>query len=255
MPNDIKCRYTVSENTGLKSRGEKKNILFGDAAVFDSLSGDVGGYYEKLMHGFFRTAIKPENLEAFSFFNHNRDLVLAATMNGELIVSETKTALFQETELKGDTQISRDMIAHAEAKRIYRMSFSFTNYVEAEIWRNEGDIVVCILQPDGCKRLVDVSPVPFPAYKATSLGMRDLPEQFSTEKDIQAELTALVRAEKGLPFTRSDLQALSNLSNKINKILTQSTTDGTVTENGAKSENERHAKIEALKERLKGISA
>lgn len=255
MPNlEIKSRNTVSENIGLKSRGEKKNILFGDVAPFNSLSENVGGFFEILMHGFFRQAIRPENLEAFSFFNHNRDLVLAATKNGEMILEEKTNALTHETELKGDTQISRDMIAHANAKRIYRMSFSYTNYPEAEIWRNDGDRVICQLEPDGCKRLYDASPVPFPAYKETSLGMRNLPG-FGKDREHDEELTALVRAEKSLPFTRTDLEALNRLSIKINKALEKSIANGTASTDGAKPQDARHAEIEAMKLRMKGISA
>lgn len=255
MPNEeIKSRFCVSDNIGIKERADKKHVLYGDAAVFNSLSENVGGYFEILMPGFFRTAIKPENLEAFSFFNHNRDLVLAATRNGELRVEERATALYQETDLIGDTQSSRDMIAHAKAQRIYRMSFSFSNYFEAEIWRNDGEKVICQLEPDGCKKLFDVSPVPFPAYRATSLGLRDLPG-FSSTEEHDAELVALIRVEKGLPFTRSNLQALKNLSNKINKALAENPADGDATTKGAEAENERAKQIEALKLRMKGISA
>lgn len=257
MPNkekeDVKRRYTVTD-IGIKTRAGKENILFGDAAVFNSRSGNVGGYFEILHQGFFRTAIKPENLEAFALFNHERSLVLGATRNGELTVKETLTSLYQETELKGDTQISRDMIAHAAAKRIYRQSFSFTNYREAEVWRNEGNTVICELVADGCSRLFDVSPVTFAAYTSTSLGLRDMPE-FSDGNDFDSEMTALVRAEKNLPFTRSDLEALKNLSNKINMLLAKSISDSDATTEGDEAQKARTATIEALKGRIKGISA
>lgn len=187
-------------------------VMPGYAAVFNSFSQNLGGFYEKIEEGFFRDAITKDSFEAFSLFNHDPNLVLGATMNGEVTVSEDKKGLYQETILKGDTTISKDVEAMVRAGRIYKMSFAFSIKKDAEEWKKskEGRIERTLLA-GGCEDLFDVSPVTYPAYKATSVGVRSHTEE---NKDLEKVLVALVSIERNLELSKEELEILKEFRNR-----------------------------------------
>lgn len=192
-------------------------VMPGYAAVFNSFSQNLGGFYEKIEEGFFRDAIVKDSFEAFSLFNHDPNLVLGATMNGEVTVSEDKKGLYQETILKGDTTISKDVEAMVRAGRIYKMSFAFSIKRDAEEWKKtkEGRIERTLLA-GGCEDLYDVSPVTYPAYKATSVGVRSLSESNS---DLGKALVALVSIERNLEVSKEELEILKEFRNHVDAYL------------------------------------
>lgn len=200
----------------LRSEEGKNPIMFGHAAVFNSMSENLGGFRELIEPGFFRNAIKPEKLRVYSLFNHDPNEVLGYSRSKptpEVVVREDKKGLYQETELKGDTTTSSNMIAHVRAGRIEKMSFAFTVELGGETWEVKGNTNIRKLQPDGCRDLYDVSPVVYPAYRGTDLGIRSsLP---GTEQEIESLMVALVRCEKDLPATRDDVATIKEFNKRI----------------------------------------
>lgn len=215
MPN-FERRFISPKGLELREGKDDLEVMVGYAATFNSRSEDLGGFVEEIEPGFFRTAIKPGNLDCYSLFNHNPDNVLGYSRAGEVRVSEDTEGLYQETDLIGDTTDSTNMIAHLRAGRIHKMSFAFTVHKSGQKWSTEGNRNVRRLLADGCSRLYDVSPVTYPAYQSTSLGLRDLGLD---ESDLSDSLTALVRCEQNLPATKGDMTALRNLIERVGKVV------------------------------------
>jgi hypothetical protein len=92
------------------------------------------------------------------------------------------------------------------------MSFAFSIKKEAEEWKKskEGRIERTLLA-DGCEDLFDVSPVTYPAYKATSVGVRSISEE---NKDLDKVLVALVSIERNLELSKEELEILKEFRNR-----------------------------------------
>lgn len=235
MPSGLERRYVSPRGMSVESRGEadaRKDVVVGFAANFGTRSENLGGFVETIQPNFFRKALadlrkSTEEHDCYSLFNHDPNEVLARTGNGELVLREEEKGdphggLWQETELKGDTQASRDMLANVKANRIYKMSFAFRIAWDGEEWKTEGNTNLRILVPDGCERLYDVSPVTYPAYNSTTLGMRSMAQQMP---EFERGMVALVRCEKKLPATKEDVQSLRELIARIEKALPAEETD------------------------------
>jgi len=199
-----------------RGASQKHPVMYGHAARFNTWSQNLGGFIETIVPGFFRKAISPEQLEAFSLFNHNDDRVLGATENNELTVKEDEVGLYHENVLIGDTTDSNNMIAHLRAKRIYKMSFGFSTHPDGDEWQVDGTTNKRILLPDGCSKLWDTSPVTFPAYRATDVGIRSLSRD---DKDVDRIMVALVRCEKNLPATKEDMENLKDFRSRVDTYL------------------------------------
>lgn len=215
MPGQVERRYITPVGLELRAvEGQKHPILAGLAAVFNSPSENLGGFREIMLPGAFKKALKDPNLEVYSLFNHDPDNVLGATANGSLRMQENEKGLYQETDMLGDTTISRDVEAHVRTGRIHKMSFAFT--VAEEEYKVEKNQNIRYIPENGVLRLYDVSPVTYPAYRATELHVRSLQED-----KFQEFLPALIRAEKNLPTTKEDLDQLKALRELLDKILTK----------------------------------
>jgi HK97 family phage prohead protease len=133
----------------------------GHAAVFDSLSENLGGFREIIKPGAF-DGVMDDDVRAL--FNHDTDnLPLARTKSGTLEIGTDKRGLTYEFDVP-DIQLGRDLVVSLERGDIDESSFGFI--VETDSWDEdeEGRIVRTIHE---IRELFDVSPVNFGAYKAT----------------------------------------------------------------------------------------
>lgn len=208
---EIERRYAVG-GAKLELRTEDatgKRTLVGYAAVFNSVSEDLGWYREILMPGCFRDALASPDLDTVALFNHNPDLVLARYPS-TLRMSEDATGLKCEIDL-ADTQAGNDVLANIKAGNIYQMSFAFT-VKNADYETVDGQDVRKVTSVG---RLYDVSPVTYPAYKATSISARAQLRSLDVEK-----LGHLIfRAENNLELTVEEETFLRNAQNVLNKLL------------------------------------
>lgn len=146
---------------------EEKRYIEGHAAVFDSWSETLGGIFpfkEKVRKGAFSQTIKKDDIRAL--FNHDPNYVLGRNKAGTLELKEDETGLYVRI-IPPDTQAARDLITSIERGDINQMSFGFT--VEEEKWDTVEGIDVRELRK---VKLFDVSPVTFPAYPSTDVGVR-----------------------------------------------------------------------------------
>ena len=146
---------------------EEKRYIEGHAAVFDSWSETLGGIFpfkEKVRKGAFSQTIEKDDIRAL--FNHDPNYVLGRNKAGTLELKEDETGLYVRI-IPPDTQAARDLITSIERGDINQMSFGFM--VEEEKWDTVDGVDVRELRR---VRLFDVSPVTFPAYPSTDVGVR-----------------------------------------------------------------------------------
>jgi len=175
----------------LRAEGGVTPKFAGYAAVFNQLSEDLGGslfeLYEQIAPGAFAETIRRDDIRAL--FNHDSNLVLGRKQASTLALREDGVGLFMEV-TPPDTQWARDLAVTIARGDITQMSFAFTVLDEEFRYDREKDIVYRTLKK---VRLYEVSPVTFPAYPQTSVGVR---EQGLAEVFARADLFR--KEQKGL---------------------------------------------------------
>jgi uncharacterized protein len=152
---------------GAELRATGGNRLEGYAAVFNSLSEDLGGFRESINPGAFARAIR-EKQDVRCLFNHDRGAVLGRTRAGTLRLAEDSVGLHFDCDLP-DTSTARDLHALIKRGDISQCSFGFV--CRDDRWAEEsGEVRRRLLDVD----LTDVSAVTVPAYSDTSVSARSL---------------------------------------------------------------------------------
>ena len=150
-----------------------KPKMYGHAAMFDSLSEDLGGFRERIAPGAFSNSLESSDIRAL--FNHDSNIVLGRNKSGTLRLKEDKTGLAIEID-PPDTQAARDLIVSMQRGDISQMSFGFRTI--ADKWAKlDGEWVRTLLEVD----LFDVSPVTYPAYNSTDIAVRSMQEAIKLE--------------------------------------------------------------------------
>jgi len=173
-------------------REDKKNVIVGYAAVFNSDSIDLGGFIERINSGAFDGVI--EISDVFCVLNHdNRRGILGRSRMGKgtLKLSVDENGLRYETELP-NTELANEIMQYIERGEISQSSFAFTVKEETWIENEDGTYLRIINKID---RLFDVSPVYEPAYPDTSVAQRGL-ENFKSEMEAKAEEQRKAEEEK-----------------------------------------------------------
>lgn len=144
-------------------------VLYGHAAIFDTLSEDLGGFREKIAPGAFSEAIKSDDVRAL--FNHDPNYILARNRAGTLELSEDATGLAVEITLP-DTSYARDLRESIQRGDVSQMSFGFMTDKGGQEWDEDSDgrLIRTITRAS----LFDVSPVTYPAYHETDIQARGL---------------------------------------------------------------------------------
>lgn len=144
-----------------------KRMIGGYAAVFNTLSVVLWDFREEIAPGAFAESIARNNVRAL--WNHDTSEVLGSTGNGSLRLAEDAIGLWFELELP-DTQRGRDAYTLIERGDVTQMSFGFRALPDGDEWRidEDGQYIRRLVKAD----LLEVSPVTFPAYPATSVGVR-----------------------------------------------------------------------------------
>ena len=159
----------------VETRASGRPTLIGHAAVFNSMSLDLGGFRELVAPGAFAATIVEDDVRAL--FNHKPDFVLGRNRAGTLRLSEDTRGLAFEIDLP-DTQVARDLATSVERGDISGNSFGF-QAIEDRWEHGQGGEIRTLVRV----RLFDVSPVTFPAYPATDLAKRSLEAWLETQKE------------------------------------------------------------------------
>ena len=138
---------------------EDEMIVEGYAAVFDSVT-DIGPFQERIAQGAFSDVLDDD---VRLLINHD-GVPLARTSNGTLELSQDEVGLFYRATLS-DTQAGQDLYKMIKRGDINQSSFAFMIGEES---RDADDVRVI----EKVARLIDVSPVTYPAYQAATVFAR-----------------------------------------------------------------------------------
>lgn len=168
------------------------DTLVGHASVFGQLARLAGGY-EQIAETAFDEALSAPETDVRALVNHDPAMVLGRQSAGTLRLSTDKDGLRFEVDLP-DTSYAHDLRELVRRGDITGASFGFVPG-EDKIGR----------APDGKQvrthtsvaRLIDVSPVTFPAYEGASVSLRNIifPGRTAREQAIRARARML----KGRP--------------------------------------------------------
>ena len=155
-----------------RAKGEDKSpVLVGYAAVFNKMSGMIGGQYgfrEMIEPGAFDDVLEDD---VRAVLNHDANFVLGRSSAGTLRLSVDEVGLRYEVDLP-NTQYAKDLLESVRRGDIKESSFKFT--VLKDDWSESDEGTVRSIQKFG--RLLDVSPVTYPAYPDATVAQRSLEE-------------------------------------------------------------------------------
>lgn len=159
--------------------------LVGYAAVFNAdtiIDSWEGTFVERLIPGAFRTTLKQSGDRVKVLFNHGFDPSIGDKPLGKpQTLDEHPKGLWHETPMD-DTSYNRDLVASIRSGALDGQSFRFS--VKRDTWYDPGHKAYADhsskLDPKGTMpirevqevKLFELGPVTFPAYEATTLGIR-----------------------------------------------------------------------------------
>lgn len=140
----------------------ENKVIKGYAAVFNSMSHDLGGFREVIAPGAF-SEVLARGADVRLLYNHDDGAVMARTKSGtlELIEDEVGLRIWARVDM-ADPDVQR-VIPKMMRADVDQMSFAFT--VEEDEWDESGGYPLRTIRSVG--ELFEVSIVPFPAYEAT----------------------------------------------------------------------------------------
>ena len=141
----------------------------GHAALFDSLSENLGGFREKIQRGAFSASLESQDIVFLS--HHDSAQPMARVSAGNLDIREDQTGLFFESELPS-TGGGKDLHRLIETRVLTSMSFGFNiERPEDEVWEEGPDgLLIRTLRRI---KLLEISVVLWPAYRMTSVTAGD----------------------------------------------------------------------------------
>ena len=163
-----------------RAEGDGKSLV-GYAAVFDSNSVEMGGFLrftESIQRGAFARTLR-ENQDVRGLLDHDTSQVIGRTVAGSLTLEEDDYGL-RATFTPPDTFDARRAVEMVNAGLITNMSFGFETVNDKWSIRDGIDHRELL-----DVNLFEVSLVTFPAYPATSIGVRSLQAIYDQRQKVQ----------------------------------------------------------------------
>lgn len=162
----------------------------GYACLFESESNDLGGFVEVISRRALDGVL--EKSDVLALLNHNTNSGILARYRkgkGSLKLSIDSKGLRYEFEAP-DTALGNELVESLKRGDIDESSFAFT--VEDEEWSTKSN-GIRVRRIKRFKRLYDVSPVYYPAYEGTKVGVRAAEDVFAeAEKKRWANYTKVL---------------------------------------------------------------
>ena len=178
-------RYLYTEDLRVEQTDDKPKIT-GYAAVFNSLSHDLGGFRETISPGAFTRTIR-DGADVRALVDHNPTLILGRNKSGTLTLKPNQKGLLVEID-PPDTQAARDIIESMRRGDVDGMSFAFRTVHDD--WHIEDSAPIRELLD---VELLDVSVVTYPAYPATEVAVRSMTEFLRSHTNTNADIETLRR--------------------------------------------------------------
>ena len=176
---EVRKSSVVREQREFRMEGTEHNgnTIRGYAAVYNSDSEWMGGFYEQIERGAFDDVL---NDDVRAYFNHDENLLLGRVSSGTLRIGTDARGLFYEVDLP-NTTYANDLVELMKRGDVNQSSFAFL--IDADRWEQRDGKTYRIIEK--ISRLLDVSPVAQPAYPdATSeLKKRDLETETKDETE------------------------------------------------------------------------
>jgi HK97 family phage prohead protease len=150
--------------------------ITGYAALYNSLSEDLGGFREVILPGAFDEVISDD---VRALWNHDDSVVLGRTKSKTLRLWTDNIGLAYEI-TPPDTQSARDVVTLIKRGDIDGSSFGFL--IGKDKWEERSGKAVRVIS--SFSKLYDVSPVTYPAYTDTQVALRSL-ETFQSSAVMQ----------------------------------------------------------------------
>lgn len=187
--------------TGLELRAKDTGLptVLGHAALFNTRSVYMMGFYEEIETGAFTETVATDDIRAL--YQHNTERVLGRTKSGTLRLWEDDQGLAFELNPPDNTD-GRDAVVSIERGDVDQMSFGFNVPSKGDDWtETEDGVPLRKLRKIG---VMEISPVTWAAYPQTGVGvMRSAPEW------VQRALTQGVDdSSKAVRQTRARLKLL-----------------------------------------------
>lgn len=180
-------RFTPVDLELRTEEGRSLPTIYGYSAVFNSLSDDLGGFRERIQPSAFNKTLQERSDAIKAFHNHNPDIVIGSTRKNTLELSTDDHGLAHRIQ-PPDNAWGRPVVDAIERGDIEGMSFGFSLGSRKDEhdpdnpsvrWQQDGDVAIRDLLE---VRLYEVSTVSsWPAYPATTVGVRALAEELSVE--------------------------------------------------------------------------
>lgn len=169
MSEEMERRILCEDADVRAEKGEDGQLrIRGYAAVFNSLSSDLGGFRERLHQTAFDAVLR-KNPDVRGLFNHDSNFLLGRTKSGTLRLGTDERGLWYTIDPPKSRQ---DVLEALERGDVSGSSFAFTVARDGEEWIEEnGKLIREVRKVAG---LFDVGPVVFPAYPDTTAAKRSL---------------------------------------------------------------------------------
>jgi len=219
----------------IEERDGKIPKITGHAAVFEKLSEVLGFYREKIRAGAFKKTIAEADVRAL--WNHDPNYVLGRNKSGTLSLVEDDVGLKIGID-PPDTTWARDLVTTIQRKDVDQMSFAFMPVIQE--W-NDSDPEKPIRELIEVK-LYDVSPVTFPAYPDTDVGVRSVLE--GAKIDFPLLSRAVGKHTYGMSLSPEEIAVIRSTIDVLQGI------HGPVQEDHPKVPTETGYRLQNLKKRL-----
>lgn len=165
------------QTSEIRVENKESREVVGYASVFNSRSENLGGFQEIISENAFDDVL--EN-DVRALFNHDPNLILGRSTAGTLRLSVDKNGL-EYRFTTPDTTYGNDLLVSLERGDVSQSSFGFI--VEEDDWdEDENGMTIRTIKKVG--RLLDVSPVTYPAYPEATVGKRSFLD-YRTKKEKQ----------------------------------------------------------------------
>ncbi len=182
-------RRRITNRFEVRAQGDS-TVVEGHAAVWNTLSQNLGGFVEQVARGAFTKTIAESDVRAL--VNHDENLILGRNTAGTLDLAEDNSGLYYRVTL-GSRSYERDLAESMERGDVNQSSFAFS-VIEDEWGYSSQDFPMRTLKE---VRLFDVSPVTYPAYLDSDSGLAKraiarLAEKRGLDPNAAVDLRALI---------------------------------------------------------------
>ena len=184
---ELERRAWLGGRVELRAAEDGQRRIVQRAVPYGELSVDLGGWREVIVAGAFDI-----DGDIRALWQHDAAMVIGRTTAGTLLLRDDESGIYAES-VPPDTSWARDALISIERGDVTGSSFGF--YVDADEWvLTEREVIRRVKRGT----LVEVSPVTFPAYPATSTSVRDKAAAMRAQSAVpdMAELQTQARARR-----------------------------------------------------------